>query len=230
MYEDGRDRLMAVKSKHVRIKGIKDGLVFLLDDKCEWDGLLDELRYKLEHSHQNILTGPIIHVDVKLGSRKITEDQKQSILDILKKKGNLLIRSVESPPIEPEPGAERGPSVKTGMVRSGQVLHHQGDLLFLGDVNPGGTITATGDIYILGALRGTAHAGVDGNKEAVIAASYLAPTQLRISDMISRPPDEWETRETIMEFAYLQDGSMKIDKISNMVRLGRDFKVFKGVL
>lgn len=220
---------MAVKSNHVTIKGIKDGLVFLLDDQCELEELLTELRYKLEHSHQNILTGPIIHVDVKMGSRCITEEQKQSILDILKQKGNLLIRSVESPPLEPEAEPEQGPAVKTGMVRSGQVLHHAGDLLFLGDVNPGGTITATGDIYILGALRGTAHAGVEGNETAIIAASYLAPTQLRISDMISRPPDEWETRETIMEFAYLQDGSMKIDKISNIVRLGRDFNVFKGV-
>ncbi|WP_054956377.1 septum site-determining protein MinC [Paenibacillus dakarensis] len=220
---------MAVKSNHVTIKGIKDGLVFLLDDQCELEELLSELRYKVEHSHQNILTGPIIHVDVKMGSRRISEEQKQSILDILKQKGNLLIRTVESPPLEPESETVQGPVVKTGTVRSGQVLHHSGDLLFLGDVNPGGTITATGDIYVLGALRGTAHAGVEGDEDAIIAASYLAPTQLRISDMISRPPDEWETRETVMEFAYLKDGSMQIDKISNIVRLGRDFNVFKGV-
>lgn len=220
---------MAVKSNHVTIKGIKDGLVFLLDDQCELEELLSELRYKLEHSHQNILTGPIIHVDVKMGSRRISEEEKQSILDIMKQKGNLLIRTVESPPPEPEDEPVSGPVVKTGMVRSGQVLHHIGDLLFLGDVNPGGTITATGDIYILGALRGTAHAGIEGDMDAIIAASYLAPTQLRISDMISRPPDEWETRESVMEFAYLQDGNMQIDKISNIVRLGRDFNVFKGV-
>ncbi|MBO2943936.1 septum site-determining protein MinC [Paenibacillus sp. F411] len=220
---------MAVKSNHVTIKGIKDGLVFLLDDQCDFEELLSELRYKLEHSHQNILTGPIIHVDVKLGSRRINDDEKQSILDILKQKGNLLIRSVESPPVSPESEPEKGPSVKAGMVRSGQVLHHRGDLLFLGDVNPGGTIVATGDIYIVGALRGTAHAGSEGNQDAIIAASYLAPTQLRISEKISRPPDEWETRETVMEFAYLQDDVMKIDKISNIARLGRDFNVFKGV-
>lgn len=220
---------MAVKSNHVTIKGIKDGLVFLLDDQCELDELLHELRYKLEHSHQNILTGPIIHVDVKLGSRKVSEEEKQMILDILKQKGNLLIRNVESPPIEPETPPGSRLELMTGTVRSGQVLHHDGDLLFLGDVNPGGVITCTGDIYILGALRGTAHAGVDGNEEAIIAASYFAPTQLRISQMISRPPDEWETRETVMEFAYLKNGSMEIDKISNISRLGRDFNVFKGV-
>lgn len=218
---------MAVKSNHVTIKGIKDGLVFLLDDECEYEELLAELRYKLEHSHQNILTGPIIHVDVKMGSRRITEDKKQDMLDILKQKGNLLIRSVEFPESEPE----QVPAyvIMSGMVRSGQVLRHHGDLLFLGDVNPGGSILCTGDIYILGALRGMAHAGFEGNEEAIIAASHFAPTQLRIADQISRPPDEWETRETSMEFAFLQNGDMQIDKISNIVRIRRDFNVFKGV-
>ncbi|CAM3084004.1 septum site-determining protein MinC [Paenibacillus sediminis] len=219
---------MTVKSNYVTIKGIKDGLVFLLDDQCDITELLSELRYKLEHSHQNILTGPIIHVDVKLGSRLVTEDEKQLIVDVLKQKGNLLIRSVESLSSEEDSSKDQISTI-IGMVRSGQVLHHEGNLLFLGDVNPGGTIICTGDIYVLGSLRGMAHAGVDGNEGAIIAASYFSPTQLRIADIISRPPDEWETRESGMEYAYLLDGVMQIDKITNIVRLGRDFKVFKGV-
>lgn len=219
---------MTVKSKHVRIKGIKDGLIFLLDDKCPFDDLLSELRYKLEHSHQNILTGPIVHVDIKLGNRPVTEEDKEAILEILKGQGNLLIRSVEALPV---PGSEDSEAlfIISGMLRSGQVLHHKGNLLFLGDVNPGGTITCTGDIYILGALRGMAHAGVEGNEESIIAASLLSPTQLRIADIISRPPDEWETRESSMEFAYLSNGAMQIDKIHNLVKLRQDLNVFKGV-
>ncbi|MGN7763223.1 septum site-determining protein MinC [Paenibacillus sp. 22594] len=219
---------MTVQSKHVRIKGIKDGLVFLLDDKCPFEDLLSELRYKLEHSHQNILTGPIVHVDIKLGSRPVTEEDKEAILDILKSQGNLLIRSVEA--LE-EPGEKDSDALFliSGMLRSGQVLHHEGNLLFLGDVNPGGSITCTGDIYILGALRGMAHAGVDGNQEAIIAASLLSPTQLRIADVISRPPDEWGTRESSMEFAYLSSGAMQIDKIHNIVKLRQGLNVFKGV-
>jgi septum site-determining protein MinC len=229
MKEDGRDRLMTVKSNHVTIKGIKDGLVFLLDDECDFEELLTELRFKLEHSHTNILAGPIIHVDIKLGSRVVTEEDKQSILDIMKQKGNLLVRSVESQEVKQEENLGSNITIMSGMVRSGQILHHQGNLLFLGDINPGGSVICTGDIFILGALRGMAHAGVEGNEEAVIAASHFAPTQLRISDMISRPPDEWETWETTMEFAYLQDGVMQIDKMSNIVRLRRDFNMFKGV-
>ena len=219
---------MTVKSKHVRIKGIKDGLVFLLDDKCPFEDLLSELRYKLEHSHQNILTGPIVHVDIKLGNRAVTEEDKEAVLEILKSQGNLLIRSVEAVE-DPEEKDPEALFMMSGMLRSGQVLHHEGNLLFLGDVNPGGTITCSGDIYILGALKGMAHAGINGNQEAIIAASLLAPTQLRIAEIISRPPDEWGTRESSMEFAYLSGGAMKIDKIHNIVKLRQDLNVFKGV-
>jgi len=219
---------MTVKSKHVRIKGVKDGLIFLLDDKCPFEELLSELRFKLEHSHQNILTGPIVHVDVKLGSRSVTAEEKEAVLNIFKAQGNLLIRSFES---HEAPKNETGSSLflMSGIVRSGQVLHHKGDLLFLGDVNPGGTLNCTGDIYILGALRGMAHAGVDGNEGAIIAASLMSPTQLRIAEIISRPPDEWGTRESSMEFAYLLNGAMQIDKMHNIVKFRHDLNVFKGV-
>lgn len=46
------------------------------------------------------------------------------------------------------------------IVRSGQVLETEGDLLLIGDVNPGGMVKAGGNIFILGSLRGIAHAGL----------------------------------------------------------------------
>ncbi|MFD0617977.1 septum site-determining protein MinC [Paenibacillus sp. GCM10027629] len=217
------------KQHHVTIKGMKDGLVFLLDDTCEFAALIQDLQYKLEHSHQNILTGPIMHVDVKLGARAISDAEKEEILNILKQKGNLLIRSIESDEPEIASVSENDMKIMTGVVRSGQVLHHVGNLLFLGDVNPGGTVNCTGDIYVMGSLRGMAHAGIEGNVDAIIAASYFSPTQLRIADVISRPPDEWEIKESNMEFAYLQEGHMQIDKIQNIARLRKDTHIFKGV-
>src|SRR5699024_11314887 len=59
------------------------------------------------------------------------------------------------------------------IVRSGQVVDIEGDVLLIGDVNPGGTLQATGDIYILGKLYCIVHAGSKGNEDAVFAASYM---------------------------------------------------------
>ncbi|CAG7655327.1 septum site-determining protein MinC [Paenibacillus allorhizosphaerae] len=213
---------MTATAKHlVTIKGVKDGLVFLLDDTCEFSEVLAELKHKLEKTHQQILTGPIIHVHVKLGSRAVTDEEKDEVRTIISQKGNLLVQSVETQDSERKKSEHGFSSVAIvrGIVRSGQTSSHDGNILFLGDVNPGGTIVSTGSIYIMGSLRGMAHAGVDGDDRAVIAASHLRPTQLRIAGIISRPPDEWGTNEAYeayMEFAYVKDGVMEIDKVHHL--------------
>ena len=219
------------EKQHITIKGVKEGLVFLLDDKCEFSELLDELHYKLETSHQQLLTGPLVHVQVKMGRRQASEEQKDQIVSAIRKRGNLLVQSVDA---EQEHAGDQASAkdelkVLNGIVRSGQTVEHAGHLLLMGDLNPGGTLLCTGDIYVLGSLRGMAHAGIGGRTDVIIAASQLKPTQLRIADVISRPPDEWITGDTWMEFAFLQDGQMKIDKLSGLFRIRRDPIVFKGV-
>lgn len=220
---------MAGKS-HITIKGTKDGLVFLLDDDCEFDALLSELGTKLD-KHVQQFTGPIIHVFIKLGNRHLDEEDQERIRAVLRKQGNLLIQSIESNPPAQDPDSQTGPSLHTvaTIVRSGQTLEYDGHLLLLGDVNPGGVVRCTGDVYIIGALRGMAHAGSAGNEDAIIAASSMTPTQLRIADVISRPPDEWTSAEPYMEYAFLKDGKMAIDKLSSLSRHRKDVMQFKGV-
>ena len=54
-----------------------------------------------------------------------------------------------------------------------------------------------------GLCGGLAHAGGEGDEEAIIAASSLYPTQLRIAGVVSRPPDEWGIRSHRHEFCLL---------------------------
>ena len=73
-------------------------------------------------------------------------------------------------------------------VRSGVEVRHPGTVMVFGDLNPGGIIIATGDIFIWGRLRGIAHAGAQGNRQARILALQMKPTQLRIADVVARAP------------------------------------------
>ncbi|HZZ64165.1 MAG TPA: septum site-determining protein MinC, partial [Candidatus Baltobacteraceae bacterium] len=73
----------------------------------------------------------------------------------------------------------------SGTMRGGQSLHHLGNVVVVGDVNPGAEIVATGDIVVFGALRGVAHAGAQGDARARVHAIELAPTQLRIATYIA---------------------------------------------
>jgi septum site-determining protein MinC len=220
-----------VKSK-VTIKGTKDGLVFFMDDACSFDELLADLREKIEHSHQQILSGPLIRVSIKLGKRYCSLEQQEQLTQIIRQKGNLVIHTIESDVITKEEAfAERlkaSFSVQVNTVRSGQVLEYDGDLLLLGDVNPGGTVRSTGSIYILGNLRGIAHAGINGDTQVIIAAASMSPTQLRIADVISRPGEEWVQNSGATEFAYLENGIMLVAKMNFLPRIRPELGVRKA--
>jgi len=74
-------------------------------------------------------------------------------------------------------------------IRSGQAIHHPSNIVILGDVNPGAEVVAGGDIIIWGVLRGMVHAGYPDDESACVCSLQLAPVQLRIAHMLSRPTE-----------------------------------------
>ncbi len=87
-----------------------------------------------------------------------------------------------------------------GSLRSGQKLEVEGSVVIIGDVNSGAEVIAADNIAVIGTLRGLAHAGAKGNKEAIITASTLDAVQLRISNIV-REIDRDE--EEIHQNAYV---------------------------
>lgn len=71
-----------------------------------------------------------------------------------------------------------------GSLRSGQKMEVEGSLVILGDVNSGAEVMASDNIIVLGALRGLAHAGAKGNKQAIIAAGLVDTVQIRIANIV----------------------------------------------
>ena len=69
-------------------------------------------------------------------------------------------------------------------LRSGQKEEFQGSIVVCGDVNFGAEIIAGGNIMVLGALRGLAHAGANGNTMAFISANFIDVTQIRIANLV----------------------------------------------
>lgn len=98
-------------------------------------------------------------------------------------------------------------------LRSGQRIRFDGNVLVLGDVNPGAEIIATGSVVVMGALRGVVHAGAMGDTMAEVVALTLLPTQIRIASCITRPPDGTMLPDVYQpEVAKLQDGEVVIEK------------------
>ena len=68
--------------------------------------------------------------------------------------------------------------------RSGEIIRHQGDVVVLGDVNPGAEVVASGDIVVFGCLRGFAHAGSEGDTKATIVALSLGSPRVQIGPYV----------------------------------------------
>jgi len=95
-------------------------------------------------------------------------------------------------------------------LRGGQVLHHTGNIVVVGDVNPGAELIATGDILVFGRLGGIAHAGAQGDDNARIFALELAPTQLRIATSIAADTEPKRRSAPLPEAAVARDGRIVV--------------------
>ncbi|HEY1428378.1 MAG TPA: septum site-determining protein MinC [Candidatus Tumulicola sp.] len=100
-------------------------------------------------------------------------------------------------------------------LRGGQSLHHSGNVVILGDVNPGAEIVAFGDIAVFGRLAGVAHAGAGGDVSARVFAFDLDPTQLRIAAFIGADAERRE-RNKQPEAAFVRDGKIVVAPIDRL--------------
>lgn len=92
-------------------------------------------------------------------------------------------------------------------LRSGQKVIFAGNVVVMGDVNPGAEIEAEGDVVVLGTLRGLAHAGCSG-REAQVMALVMQPTQLRVGEELWVPePKALKAAKGPMK-AWLRQGKL----------------------
>lgn len=92
-----------------------------------------------------------------------------------------------------------------GSLRSGQRIEFEGSLVIIGDVNAGAEVIAGENIVVLGTLRGLAHAGAKGNKDAVIEAVDIEAVQIRIANKVKEIEREEGGIHKVKTSAYIDD-------------------------
>lgn len=208
-----------MKKQLVHMKGTKDGLVLRLDDQCAYAELVEELEKKVSEGG---IDGRV-NVSLDLGYRYLLEHQKQEIIKIIEQPGKMVVSKVFSNVITVDENnakiQEKQCDTYVGIVRSGQVIQAPGDIIIVGDVNPNGKIEAGGNIFVLGKLKGIAHAGIDGNREAIVAASWFEPTHVYIADVIEVMSNEKPIIKEHAEqlFAYInKNGNISYDRLQEV--------------
>jgi septum site-determining protein MinC len=219
------------KKQLIFIKGTKEGLVLRLDDQCSYAELLDELTKKVSDEGFEGQAEVLLH----LGYRYCNDEQTKEIISCVQQTEHLRVTKIQSEVMTVEDCnrrlLENQSETYVGIVRSGQVITALGDLVVVGDVNPNGRVVAGGNIFVLGRLKGIAHAGSSGNKDAVIAASWLEATHLIIDSVVETMTDELTvlSEQPEMECAYLHtNGSIAIDRLQDLRLLRPNLSTFKG--
>ncbi|MCM3357830.1 MULTISPECIES: septum site-determining protein MinC [unclassified Psychrobacillus] len=219
------------KKQLISIKGTKEGLVLRLDDQCSYTELLEELTKKVSDEG---FEGQA-EVLLQLGYRYCNDEQAKEIINCVQQTAHLRVSKIQSEVMTVEDCnrrlLENQSETYVGIVRSGQVIKAVGDLVVIGDVNPNGRVVAGGNVFVLGRLKGIAHAGSNGNKNAVIAASWLEATHLIIDNVIETMTDELSvlSEQPEMECAYLHtNGSIAIDRLQELRLIRPNLSTFKG--
>lgn len=192
----------------ITFKGRREGISIYIKDGS-FDTIKKELEKKIKKSERFFEGAKIIEIagidektlkteEVEEIERIVTEKYSMIVTERKEPKENIRIAEKEDDMnLGHFSGLKEGNTkFITNTIRSGQLVEFDGNIVIIGDVNPGGELSAKGNIVVLGTLRGMAYAGNDGNEDAIVVAFKLNPTQLRIAHLITRKPDEDEGEET----------------------------------
>lgn len=211
----------------VIIKGNKNGIVVVLDEKMDFGELKNHAVDKFRASSKFLGDAKTA---IAFEGRQLTEQQQFEMLDIIDCNTDLEIVCILEHNEQMEARFERALNDKLmelssatgqfykGTLRSGQCLEMETSVIIIGDVNAGASIVSKGNIIVLGSLKGTAFAGAAGNENAFVMASDMNPVQVRIADTIARSPDNRE-RESAREakIAFLENGNIYIEPVNKKV-------------
>ena len=217
---------MSAASPTLQIKGLRDSLLVTLPDG-EWDEMRVHLLSQIE-MRGAFFQGARLALDV--GTQVLHVSEMSALRDDLSERGVSLwavlsesmateksaqLLGLATRLAKPKPESQRAPVELVEKdkalwvdrtLRSGVRVEYPGNVVVLGDVNPGAEIIAGGSVIVWGRLRGVVHAGAEGDEAATVCALDLSPQQLRISGEIAVAPQQ--RKKPVPELARLQDGHL----------------------
>lgn len=179
----------------VEIKGVRiPGLMVKFDPGMAYGENLGALQKKLS---SGLAQGKSVIVSYE--DDAILPENKSHLDNLFQKyNSRILGYKIEHPPakIQPVPGAaderespNNAPIVSYNL-RGGQTINHDGDVIVIGNINPGAEVKASGSIFVFGILKGSVHAGWPKNTDAVVVANQLLPQRLWIAGLLMDQVDE----------------------------------------
>lgn len=174
----------------MEIKGDRRGLRLIAKRFSSQDAFIAELRNTLKDNEEFLGRASLL---IEVPGPDLTPELFADVTTVFQDFPKLSLRGIQQGESSPSllsleqraPENAAPPKVVRHTVRSGQRLSHPGDLIIVGDVNPGATITAGGDVMVFGWLRGTVYAGQPEDFSRTIYALRFDPSQVRIGPTLA---------------------------------------------
>lgn len=177
----------------VIVKSFQNGLILYLDSEIEFEELLEAAAVKFRESERFFRDAAVA---VSFVGRRLTPAEETGLVETIMENSGLNITCIVGKDEETErfyakalecvgrkkEQEESAGQFYRGTLRKGQILETESSIIVLGDVNPGSSVIAAGDIVVLGSLRGNAYAGGNGRPEHYVAALEMAPQKIKIGD------------------------------------------------
>lgn len=182
------DRLVTLKSNRY-------GLGIYMNADVPFDILMKSMEEKFKKAAKFFQSAQMA---VQFSGRDLNFTEEQAVLDLIAQttdievvciidnsaSGEMIYKSIVEQTLSNV--HKRDGHFYKGTLGKKQVVESDSSIVILGDVELGATVAAKGNIVIIGALHGIAHAGASGDRDAYIVALSMQPQALRIGDVEAR--------------------------------------------
>ncbi|MFD1126334.1 septum site-determining protein MinC [Lentilactobacillus raoultii] len=170
------------------LKGTNDGYEIILDDEADLGDIYASLKELLENLRdQTTATHPQpISFDIQTGMRLWSAGNRSEIEKIFSNFQLFSVHKIISDVITKEESTrileQESVHIIDRIIRNGQEVHVQGDVLFLGNIHEGGKLFVGGNIYVLGNVHGVIQAGYPDLEDKMIIGDVHNAQQVRIGE------------------------------------------------
>lgn len=192
------------------LKGTQDGYEIILNDQAAMNAAFETLEKILDGLKTQMATSDkYITFDIITGNRLLTSAQRQRLENLFANYQLFSIHKVISNVITKEK-AQRMKDLENvhildRVIRNGQEVNVEGDVLFLGQIHQGGKLFVSGNIFVMGTIEGIIQAGFPNIESKFIIGDIQTAQQVRIGEQFEILDDSTRSKIKTNTVIYVDD-------------------------
>ncbi len=214
------------------VKSYKSGLSVHMDPEADIETIKEDLAAKFRESASFFKDATVV---ISFEDREIDSQTERDLVNIITSSSDVKVACIAGHnkltqamltnalnELEYKSDVQKDSNVQIikETIKDGKVVDVPGSILILGDVYPGATVIAGGDIYVYGGLYGQACAGNNGDTDRIITAIDMNPEKMRIAHVKYKPAEKpkWTIKSKSVpqpKMAHLVDEAIVLDTIDN---------------